>query len=63
VDNKEKIEIAMAILHGTASREAARQTDPRQYEPSYFQKQKEKDGSMTWSGASGGGGTWAGRSR
>lgn len=31
--------------------------------PSYFQKQQERDGRSEWSGGSMGGGTWAGRSR
>jgi hypothetical protein len=35
----------------------------REKEPPYFQKQQEKEGRSEWSGASGGGGVWAGRSR
>jgi len=31
--------------------------------PSYFQRSQEREGRSEWSGASGGGGTWAGRSR
>jgi len=54
------------------SGEAARQQNPQQQlrpqseierHPPAFQKQVERDGGSTWSGGSGGGGTWAGRSR
>ncbi len=31
--------------------------------PGYFQRKQEREGKSEWSGASGGGGTWAGRSR
>jgi hypothetical protein len=54
------------------SDEVARQQNPQQQlrpqaeieaRPTYHQKQAERDGNSTWSGASGGGGVWAGRSR
>ena len=35
----------------------------REAQPTPFQKQQERDGRSEWSGGSGGGGTWAGRSR
>lgn len=65
MDNKEKIEIALAIVHGSANREEVRQKDPQQQAPTYYQKQQERErpDSSSWSGASMGGGTWAGRSR
>ncbi len=31
--------------------------------PDYYQRSQERDGGSSWSGGSGGGGTWAGRSR
>jgi len=52
--------------------EVARQLEPRQQlrpqaeierQPTAYQKEREKSGDSSWSGASGGGGTWAGRSR
>jgi hypothetical protein len=45
--------------------EVKRQNDPGREEPSYHVKQSEKErsDSSSWSGASAGGGVWAGRSR
>ena len=52
--------------------EAGRQQEPRQQvrpqaeierNPTYFQRQQEREGRSEWSGGSMGGGTWAGRSR
>jgi hypothetical protein len=53
--------------------EVTRQNDPRrelrnvveQQKPDYFQRsqERERSDSSSWSGASAGGGTWAGRSR
>jgi hypothetical protein len=63
--DKEKIERALTIIREQGeSREGARQ-NPVQYErnPSYHQKQAEREGRSEWSGGSMGGGTWAGRSR
>jgi hypothetical protein len=51
--------------------EVSRQLNPQQQlrpqfqieaQPTYYQKQIEREGNSTWSGASGGGGVWAGRS-
>jgi hypothetical protein len=52
--------------------EISRQLNPQQQlrpqfaieaQPTYYQRQLEREGGSTWSGASGGGGVWAGRSR
>lgn len=57
---------------GSQSTEEGRQQEPRQQvrpqaeierNPTYFQKQQEREGRSEWSGGSMGGGTWAGRSR
>jgi len=65
--DKEKIDRAMAIIRGQQpeSREVVRQNNGAEYErnPSYHQKQAEREGRSEFSGGSMGGGTWAGRSR
>ncbi len=57
---------------GAHDGEVNRQLDPRrelrspaekERTPDYFQRTQERDGHSEWSGGSGGGGTWAGRSR
>ena len=57
---------------GAESVEVSRQQQPQQQlrpqaeierNPTYFQKQQEREGRSEWSGGSMGGGTWAGRSR
>jgi hypothetical protein len=57
---------------GVENSEVARQQRPVQNtrsqpeneaDPTYYQKSVEKEGRSEWSGASGGGGVWAGRSR
>lgn len=57
---------------GAESEEVRRQQHPqsqvrpqseRERAPDTFQRAQERDGKSEWSGASGGGGTWAGRSR
>ncbi|MGH9444129.1 MAG: hypothetical protein ACRD3O_00040 [Terriglobia bacterium] len=58
----------MAALRARAAEnsEVARQMNPApqiERSPSAYQKEREKSGDSSWSGASGGGGTWAGRSR
>ena len=54
------------------SEEASRGQNPEQHlrprveverHPGYFQRKQEREGNSEWSGASAGGGTWAGRSR
>ena len=56
----------------TENVEVSRQQNPQQQtrpraeierQPTFFQKTQERDGRSEWSGGSGGGGTWAGRSR
>lgn len=61
----ERIERAVKIV---AERERTVQTEVRpqpvrEQQPTYFQKSREREGDSSWSGGSGGGGTWAGRSR
>jgi hypothetical protein len=53
MDNKEKIEIALAIVHGSANTEVVRQKDPAQSAPTYYQKEKEREAGPSggWSGA------------
>lgn len=67
----EKI-IDFSQFTGVDSAEMVRQLDPRRERipqavrervPDYFQRRQEKEGRSEWSGASMGGGTWAGRSR
>ena len=65
MSDDERIERALQVL---AAREKTVQTEVRpqavrESDPTYFQKSRERDGDSTWSGGSGGGGTWAGRSR
>ena len=48
--------------HQKPEREVRPQAE-REATPDAYQKSKEMEGSSTWSGGSGGGGTWAGRSR
>ena len=54
---------AAAESSSAENKEVVRQKDPRQEAPTWFQKKQEREGSLTWSGASAGGGVWAGRSR
>jgi hypothetical protein len=64
--DKEKIDRALTIIRAQAdSREVARQHGQVEHErnPSYHQKQVEREGRSEWSGGSMGGGTWGGRSR
>jgi len=46
-----------------APERGARPQQEKERMPDYFQRQTERDGNSDWSGGSGGGGTWAGRSR
>ena len=62
----EDVKIDLSRFTGAEQNEAKRQQASqaeREKNVPYFQKQQEKDGSLTYSGASGGGGVWAGRSR
>jgi len=64
--DKEKIDRALTIIKAQAeSREVVRQNSAIDYDrnPSYHQKQAEREGRSEWSGGSMGGGTWGGRSR
>jgi len=58
--NAEKIERAINVILRVENTEVARQQEPQQYErnPSYFQRQQEREGKSEWSG-----GSWGGRSR
>lgn len=62
-DNERKINRALEIARAIGDTGSNyRQRDPAP-ERTHYQKQVERDGWSNWSGASGGGGTWAGRSR
>jgi hypothetical protein len=66
-ESERKIKAGMDIVrqHTGENIEVRRQIDPQREEPGYFVKQKEKERGdiSSWSGASMGGGVWAGRQR
>jgi len=64
--DKERIDRALTVIRAQGeSREVVRQNSAVEYDrnPSYHQKQAEREGRSEWSGGSMGGGTWGGRSR
>jgi hypothetical protein len=67
VTDKERIDYAasMAVIRQADTRPVLRQNDAAAYErnPSYQQKQAEREGRSEWSGGNMGGGTWGGRAR